>query len=134
MIRVSHVEFPLLQWFTQYSDYKFCSSDERGSILRLRNFSSTHISGNLFSCLVLTKTRSGLVPVFQLPEVKLAAPLGFLSSIKSLFAAHSTKHSPLDVLALYLYCTCWQLRLPAYTLRDGNTGRDVVKRHKDGGL
>ena len=77
---------------------------------------------------------SGLVLVFQHPEVKLAAPFGLWSSIKLLFAAHSTKHSPLDVLALYPHCTCWQLKSPAYTHEDGNTRRDVVKRHEDGGL
>ena len=78
--------------------------------------------------------QSGLVPVFQCPDVKMTAPFGLWSSIKLLFTACSTKYSLLHVLALYPHCTCWQLKSPAYTHGDGNTGGDIVKRHQDRGL
>ena len=61
------------------------------------------------------KAKSGLVPLFQCSKVKLAAPFELWSSIKLLLAAHSTKHSLLDVFALYPHCTCWQLKSLAYT-------------------
>ena len=79
------------------------------------------------SGLALANARYGLVPMFWHLEVKLAASLGLWNSIKLLFVALLTKHSPLDVLALYSHCTCWQLKLPAYTNGDGNIGIDIVK-------
>ena len=71
--------------------------------------------------------------MFQQLEVKLAAPFELWSSIKLLFAARSTKYSLLDALALYPHCvptvsplcphcTCWQLKLSAYTHGEGNIG------------
>ena len=80
------------------------------------------------------KVRSGLVPVSQRLEVKLAVPFGLWSCIKLLFASHSTKYSSLDVLALYPHCTCWQLKSPSYKHGDENTGRDIAKKLEDGGL
>ena len=134
MIPVSLVEVSLLHRFTQYWGHEFCSSDEQGSMLRPRKLLK-HTS--VREPVVWSGTRKGQVRIgsgVSHPEVKLAAPFGLWSSIKLLFAAHSTKHSLLDVLALYLHCTCWQLKSPAYTHGDGNIGRDVVKMCEDGGL
>ena len=60
--------------------------------------------------------------------------LGLWSSIKLLFDAHPTKHSLLNVLVLYPHYKCWQLKSPACTHGDGNTGRDIINRCEDGGL
>ena len=65
MIQVSLVEVSLLHQFTWYWDHEFCSSDERGSILRPRE---------------ILKHTSLREPVIW-PEVKLAAPFGLWSSV-----------------------------------------------------
>ena len=75
---------------------------------------------------MLRQARSGLVSVFQHPVVKLSALFVLWSSIRLLFAAHSTRHSPLDVLALYPHCTCWQLKSSAYTYGGRNTGKEGI--------
>ena len=124
------LSFHRLIW---YWGHKFFSSDERGSMLRLKELLK-HPSGCLLSGLALAKARSILVLEFQCLVVKLTTPFGLWSRIKLLFAAHSTKHSPLDVLALYPHFTCWQLKSPAYTHGNGSTGRYVFKRREDGGL
>ena len=49
------------------------------------------------------------------PRSETGFTFGFSSSIKLLFAANSTKHHPLDVLALYTHCTFWQFISQAYT-------------------
>ena len=128
MIPVSLEEVPSLHQFTHLVwGHKFCSSDERWLMLRTKEIlKHTWVREPV----VWSGTHKGqvqTVSVFLHPEVKLAAPFGSWSSIKLLLTAHSTKHSPLNVLALYPHCTCWQLKSPAYTHGDGNTGRDIFK-------
>ena len=101
MIPMSLAEVPSLHWLTRYWGHESCNSDEQKSMLRLRELlKNTYVREPV----VWSSTRKGQVHIgsgVSAPGGETGCTLWVAEQLKLLFAAHSTKHSPLDVLALY---------------------------------
>ena len=81
----------------------------------------------------LAKVKSGLVPVFQLLEIKLGASLELYKGIRLPLAAQSTKYSPSGLVKSELLYMCGKVT----SIEIGvcvNTGIAVGIRREIGGL
>ena len=133
---LSLAKVPSLHWLSCYWCHEFCSSDERGSMLRLRELLK-HTS--VMKPVVWSSTHKGQVQIgsgVPAPGGETGCTLWIVEQQEVIICCPHNQTLSVGCIAsvspLCPHCTCWQLISPAYTHGEENTGRDIVKRRKDG--
>ena len=124
----SPTSFPSVDWTNDgvvISD-GWCCKRENLSRIRWTGSSSCPVN--------LTNARSGLVLVFQRPEMKEEGSFGSKRSTASAEENHSARNLPSLVECLYSQLVCQLLKLPAYTAGARESGNEHRSSLLGGGL